>query len=60
MWGDSLLMKVRKTTTANKGIGRALLNHLIKELDNNKINNIVLLTDRGMPKNFIKKMVFKK
>lgn len=48
-----------KQQQQNKGIGRALLNHLIKELDNNKINNIVLLTDRGIPaEEFYKKNGF--
>lgn len=32
----------------NKGIGKGLLNYLIKELDHN-ISNITLLTDRGIP-----------
>lgn len=38
-----------KTNSQNKGIGRAMLNHLIKELHSNNISNISLLTDRGIP-----------
>lgn len=32
----------------NKGIGKSLLDYLIKSLDNN-ISNMTLLTDRGIP-----------
>lgn len=43
----------------NKGIGRALLNQLIKELDVSTISNIALLTDRGIPaEEFYKKNGF--
>lgn len=38
-----------KQQKQNKGIGKALLNYLIKELDNLNISNITLLTDRGIP-----------
>ena len=43
----------------NKGIGKAMLNHLIKELHSSNISNIVLLTDRGIPaEEFYKKNGF--
>ena len=49
-----------KKQQQNKGIGKALLNHLIKELDNSDISNIILLTDRGIPaEEFYKKNGFK-
>ena len=48
-----------KKQQQNKGIGKALLNHLIKELDNSDISNIILLTDRGIPaEEFYKKNGF--
>ncbi|MEK5101492.1 GNAT family N-acetyltransferase [Cytobacillus sp. FSL M8-0252] len=48
-----------KTQSQNKGIGKALLNHLIKELHNSNISNITLLTDRGIPaEEFYKKNGF--
>ena len=43
----------------NKGIGREMLNHLIKELHSSNISNITLLTDRGIPaETFYKKNGF--
>lgn len=49
-----------KIQQQNKGIGRALLNHLIKELNHSNISNIILLTDRGIPaEEFYKKNGFK-
>ncbi|MFJ7859139.1 GNAT family N-acetyltransferase [Peribacillus sp. NPDC097206] len=48
-----------KTQYQNKGIGRAMLNHLIKELHGSHISNITLLTDRGIPaEEFYKKNGF--
>ena len=48
-----------KTKCQNKGIGRAMLNHLIKELRSSNISNIILLTDRGIPaEEFYKKNGF--
>lgn len=48
-----------KTQIQNKGIGKAMLNHLIKELHNSNISNITLLTDRGIPaEEFYKKNGF--
>ncbi|GEN45236.1 GNAT family N-acetyltransferase [Alkalibacillus haloalkaliphilus] len=48
-----------KTQCQNKGIGRKLLNHLIKELHSYNISNITLLTDRGIPaEEFYKKNGF--
>lgn len=48
-----------KTQSQNNGIGKALLNHLIKELHNSNISNITLLTDRGIPaEEFYKKNGF--
>lgn len=49
-----------KRNFQNKGIGKALLNHLIKELDSSDINNFALLTDRGVPaEEFYKRNGFK-
>ena len=51
-------MCVRKQCQ-NKGIGRVMLNHLIKELHSSNISNITLLTDRGIPaEEFYKKNGF--
>ena len=48
-----------RTQYQNKGIGKAMLNHLIKELHSSNISNIVLLTDRGIPaEEFYKKNGF--
>ncbi|WP_332645865.1 GNAT family N-acetyltransferase [Lysinibacillus sp. 54212] len=48
-----------KKQQQNKGIGKSLLNYLIKELDNTKVTNIILLTDRGIPaEEFYKKNGF--
>ncbi|MDN4524096.1 GNAT family N-acetyltransferase [Fictibacillus fluitans] len=44
----------------NKGIGKALLNQLSKEISSSPITNISLLTDRGIPaEEFYKKNGFK-
>lgn len=37
-----------KQEQQNKDIGKKLLNYLIKELHINQINNIILLTDKGI------------
>ena len=43
----------------SKGIGKAMLNHLLKELHNNDLSSIILLTDRGIPaEEFYKKNGF--
>lgn len=48
-----------KANQQKKGIGKALLNHLIKELAGSTIKNISLLTDRGIPaEEFYKKNGF--
>lgn len=48
------------TGRQNKGIGKALINHLINELNSNSITAISLLTDRGIPaETFYKRHGFK-
>lgn len=47
-----------KSQQQNKGIGKALLNRLLRELDST-VKNITLLTDRGIPaEEFYKKNGF--
>lgn len=48
-----------KAKQQKKGIGKALLNHLMKELEASTVTNISLLTDRGIPaEEFYKKNGF--
>jgi len=59
--GDEFFIneKCVRTEQQKKGVGKELLQRLMKEIDGTTISNISLLTDRGIPaENFYKKNGF--